>query len=174
AKERKINGKTITEISKEKKCSYSTIQKILQFSKNEDLALSYIKRKTPIERTIENLLKVNNIKYIHDKLLADSKSKFRPDFLIPSCNLIVECDGLYWHSDKFKDRKYHKNKIEEYRNLGYKSLFFREDEILTRPKIVESIILNKLGKSKRIFARTCKITTINGLFFEQNHLMGTG
>jgi hypothetical protein len=105
-----------------------------------------------------------------------SNTRYRPDFLLPDHNLIIECDGLYWHSElKTKDKKYHKKKKEEYQRLGYNSLFFRENEILEKFEIVKSIINNKLSvNNNRFFARKCYIKEISSNFFEQHHLMGKG
>jgi very-short-patch-repair endonuclease len=98
------------------------------------------------------------------------------DFVIG--NIIIECDGLYWHSEIHKDDKYHVKKRQFYIDSGFKPLFFRQDEIINKPDIIKSIILNKLNKSDRFFARKCTISgvpkKIAKKFFEQNHLMGNG
>src|SRR5690606_33951562 len=143
---KKINGKTLKEISEEKKCAYTTLQQLFARTKDEELIASYTLNKSSIEQIVEGILKKHTIEHIFNKQL--NNSKLRPDFLIPSHNLIIECDGLYWHNEASgKNKNYHKNKKDSYKALSYKSLFFREDEILNKPGIVESIILNKLGKS---------------------------
>ena len=35
------------------------------------------------------------------------------DIFIPEHNLAIEINGIYRHSDKFKDEKYHINKLTE-------------------------------------------------------------
>jgi len=62
---------------------------------------------TSIERKFEIFLKEKSINYIHPFNLGN---RFQCDFYLPSLNLIVECDGTYWHSrpdmkkrDKAKD-----------------------------------------------------------------------
>lgn len=98
---------------------------------------------------------------------------YRPDFVYN--NLVIELDGLYWHSDKIcTDNSYHFKKRITYEKNGYKSLFFREDEIKNKLDVVCSIINNKLGISNRIFARKTKISTCPPDFFSINHLMGKG
>lgn len=98
---------------------------------------------------------------------------YKPDFVVG--NIIIEADGLYWHSDKIcQNNKYHFEKRVAYQAAGYTPLFFREDEIRDKLPIVKSIIDNKLGKSERIFARKCLITEGNTHFFSINHLMGGG
>jgi very-short-patch-repair endonuclease len=98
------------------------------------------------------------------------------DFLIK--DVIIECDGLYWHSEHNKTNDYHSVKREVYDKLGYKPLFFREDEIRNKPSIVKSIIQNKLLLSNKVFARKCDLINISKYvgdnFLDNNHLMGRG
>lgn len=91
-------------------------------------------------------------------------------------NILVECDGLYWHSDSIiKDKDYHKNKRQVYLEHGYFPLFFYEDEIYNKTDIVLSILKNKLGLNKKVFARKTQVICEDDKeFFEENHLMGKG
>ena len=119
-----------------------------------------------------------------DELHIDYQQQFRvdrkiADFYIPSSNLIIECDGLYWHSDAvMKDNNYHFNKKQLYDDNGYDSLFFREDELNNKFDIIKSIVGNKLGLSTSIGARKCSIVELSHKegceFFNDNHLMGKG
>lgn len=101
-----------------------------------------------LEEIIFIFLKNNNInfEYGYSKnitYIVDGK-KYKPDFVINN-NLIIECDGLYWHSELYYDDKYHNNRKNAYEKLGFNYLFFRSDEILNDQNIVESIILNKIN-----------------------------
>jgi len=158
-------------------CSVSTFTaNIRHFGK--DNAIKFSSKKTNIENAIYLVLKNAGIKFKFNRLLAGTN--YRPDFNIKSHNLIVECDGLFYHSDiKQKQYTYHIDKFNSYTDCGYKSLFFREDEILNKAKIVESIIMAKLGTiTDRVFARKCKFEMADSktasVFFENNHLMGRG
>jgi len=140
-----------------------------------DYAINYKKSMTNIETLIFNLLKEKGIDFEYNKKL----DRFYPDFVIPEFSLIIETDGLFWHSDKIQqDDRYHINKKDAYEALGYKSLFFLEDELLNKFEIVESIINNKLSISDTIYARKLKIgkmgASLSKMFFEDNHLMGKG
>jgi very-short-patch-repair endonuclease len=100
------------------------------------------------------------------------------DFYLPKCNILIEADGLFWHSERCREDNYHVEKRQIYIDHGYTPLFFREDEITHKFDIIKSIILNKLGRSTRIFARKCNIINIDRetsqQFFNDNHLMGQG
>jgi very-short-patch-repair endonuclease len=106
--------------------------------------------------------------------------KCYPDFNIEDKKLIIETSGLLWHSDRYQPNdNYHVEKLEYYRELGYKSLFFWEDEIVEKPEIIKSIIRNKAGLiTDKVAARKCEIkevSTKDGVeFINQNHLMGPG
>lgn len=140
-----------------------------------DYAVSHEKQRTGIEQLIFDYLTELGIQFEYNKKL----DRFYPDFLIPEHNLIIEVDGLFWHSDEVqKDDDYHVNKRSEYIKMGYTPLFFREDEILNKFDIVKSIISNKLGLSQRLFARKLTIGKLSkedsAKFFNENHLMGNG
>ena len=126
-----------------------------------------------IEQVLISWLESQHIEYKQNQIILGKK----PDFVIG--NVIIECDGLYWHSDAInQDKKYHAKKRELYKSGGYKPLFFREDEINNKFDIVKSIILNSLNKSNRIYARKCEIRNVKKTdakeFFNANHLMGRG
>jgi len=139
-----------------------------------DIAISMESSQTEIENMISKILKDNNIKFETQKRL----NQYIPDFIIEDKKLIIEADGTYWHSDAInKNKNYHKEKMIEYNKSGYFALFFREDEIIQSPKIIESIILNKLNITKdRYYARKCEIFELKDKkdFFNKNHLMGVG
>lgn len=163
------NGKTISEISEKTGLSKSHL--IQKFNQGFDIEL--LKRHySSIELKVQSILCRNNLSYEQQFRINNKVADFKVG------NLIIECDGLYWHSEAKKDKDYHKEKRELYIKNGLIPLFFYEDEILNKEHIVESIILNKLDKSNRIYARECEIKELNtkdsNLFFEQNHLMGRG
>lgn len=116
--------------------------------------------------------------------LVDIKTKDREvlngkelDILIPIKSLAIEFNGLYWHSDIYKDKNYHLNKTIECNKKGVDLLHIFEDEWLEKSVIVKSIIKNKLGLcDKRIYARNCEIRVVNKseekLFLNSNHIQG--
>jgi very-short-patch-repair endonuclease len=99
------------------------------------------------------------------------------DLYLPDKKLAIEFNGLYWHSDKFKDKFYHLNKTVACNELGISLLHIWEDDWLNKKEIVKSIILNKIGLiTNKIFARKCKIKVItnkeSNLFLDNNHIQG--
>ena len=99
------------------------------------------------------------------------------DIYVPGLNLAFEFNGLYWHSDLYKDKLYHLNKTRECNDSNISLIHIWEDHWDYKKEIVKSIVLNKLGNSKRIWARKCEIREINNNkiireFLEKNHIQG--
>lgn len=98
------------------------------------------------------------------------------DIWIPDQNLGIEVNGVYWHSDKIKDRQYHAQKTDEANRKGVTLLHFYDFEIENRFDLVSSMIMDRLGKSKRIYARSCNVVELSDsetrYFLNENHLFG--
>lgn len=101
------------------------------------------------------------------------------DLYLPNNHLAIEYCGLYWHSEKYKSRNYHKIKLNlcEEKNIHLITLF--ADEWVNKKDIVKSRILNNLKKSKyKIYARNCIVKEISSkeanIFLKNNHIQGSG
>lgn len=77
------------------------------------------------------------------------------DIFIPSHNLAIEFNGLYWHSElQGKDKHYHNHKRMLCESKNIRLIQIMEDEWNTKPDIVKSVIGNALGiVERRISAR---------------------
>jgi hypothetical protein len=112
---------------------------------------------------------LNNVKDLISKEL---------DIYIPSLNIAFEYNGIYWHSDLYKNKDYHLNKTNECEKHGIQLIHIYEDDWIYKQDIVKSMILNKLGKiPNRIFARKTEVREIqdNKLvreFLNNNHIQG--
>ena len=97
------------------------------------------------------------------------------DIYLPELNLGIEYNGLYWHSELFKDKDYHYNKFNESKDR-IKLIQIFSDEWLNKKEIVKSRILNLLGKSIKIYARKCEIKEVDiklkNEFLDSNHIQG--
>ena len=105
---------------------------------------------TYLESMLSKCLDELNISY-KTQVCIDNKIA---DFVLPDYNIVIETDGLYWHSDAIiKDNNYHVKKRALYIDNGYTPLFFREDEINNKLDIIQSIVLGKTGNTVKIGAR---------------------
>jgi hypothetical protein len=128
------------------------------------------------EKELINWIKELDISFIEsDKTILSPKHL---DIYIPSHNLGIEMNGLYWHSEIYKDKNYHLEKSLKCLEQGIQLLHIWEDEWVFKKDIVKSIILNKLNKiENRIYARQCEIRVIEDSklvreFLDKNHIQG--
>ena len=129
------------------------------------------------------LLIIDYLKSFYNKEIICS---YRPDFLkgkeldifIPDENLAIEVNGLYWHSDKFRDKWYHFDKWNLCSQNNITLLTFYTDDLsnLRKRNIIFSKISHYLKNDTTVFARKCtlipveKNTAID--FCIDNHLEG--
>ena len=130
-------------------------------------------KNTSIEKFVQNLLDEHNIKYItNDRKILSGREI---DIYIPSKMIAIECDGVYWHS--MYNSEYHYKKWKDCKELNIQLLTIWEDWITTKPEIVKSIILSKLGFYEySIGASKCKIKKVDSTeakeFLNKNHIQG--
>lgn len=95
---------------------------------------------------------------------------YKPDFKIR--------DGLYWHCEINRDRKYHREKYLAFRKCGWRLMQFYQDEVTEKPEIVRSMVNAVAGViSRKIAARNCSIASVQtaqaNIFLDKNHLLGS-
>jgi hypothetical protein len=99
------------------------------------------------------------------------------DIYLPELKLGFEFNGLYWHSEEYKDRNYHLDKLEYFQKRGIRIVNIWEDDWVDKNLIIKSQIDNLLGKSQKIYARKCNIQEIYDVsiikeFLNKNHIQG--
>jgi len=113
-----------------------------------------------------------------DRKVLDGKEL---DIYLPDLNLAFEFNGLYYHNELHKDKKYHLNKTEKCEEQGIHLFHIYEDDWTNKKDIIKSMILNKLKKTKnKIWARKTKIEDLSDKknnklirdFLDKNHLQG--
>lgn len=120
--------------------------------------------------TFYNYAILTNIKYMFNGLECD--------IVLPDVKIGIEVNGVYWHTEEYKDDNIHYTKKQTVENHGYQLIQIWDDDwiIADKRRIIISRIKNKLGLSKKIFARKCSVKNINKLtakeFFIENHLNG--
>jgi len=99
------------------------------------------------------------------------------DIFIPSLNIAIEYNGLYWHSDKIVGANYHLDKLNNCNNKGVRLFHLFDDEWRDKKDIVKSRLLNLIGKTpNKIYARKCEIREVDSKtaskFLDENHIQG--
>jgi hypothetical protein len=99
------------------------------------------------------------------------------DLYSESQHLGIEYCGLYWHSQRHKQRGYHKNKYIACRDQGIKLITIFEDEWLNRSQIVKSRLsqilgINKRGPGARCLRLSCISSSQATDFLNTHHISG--
>tara|TARA_R100000664_G_C2758118_1_gene146805 strand:- start:3358 stop:5280 length:1923 start_codon:yes stop_codon:yes gene_type:complete len=100
------------------------------------------------------------------------------DIYVPSRNLAIEFNGLFWHSTKFKNPTDHLDKTRACEKLGIHLIQIFEDEWYNTPEVIKKSIAVRLGaiNLNRVYARKCKIVELSNSdvrdFYNNNHVQG--
>jgi hypothetical protein len=100
------------------------------------------------------------------------------DIYLPNLNIGFEFNGLYWHSELFKQKNYHLDKLDHFRKRGIRIINIWEDDWSFKCDVIKSQIRNWIGISdNKIFARKCKIEEIKDVkliksFLNDSHIQG--
>ncbi len=129
------------------------------------------------EKEISEFIKLFNL-----SIVENDRNIIKPhelDIYIPSKNIAIEFDGLYYHSELFKDKNYHLNKTELCESKNIQLIHIFEDEWLFKQDIVKSRLkqlLNLNNDLPKIYARKCEIREIDSktknLFLNKYHIQG--
>lgn len=127
-----------------------------------------------------------------EEILPDSKEVIKNDrdvlngkeldIFIPSKQIAIEFDGLYWHSELQgeKERDYHLKKTKACEDKGIHLIHIFENEWTRKKEIVKSRLRHILGASNQtpIYARKCSVKKIGNdqkkEFLENHHIQGAG
>jgi hypothetical protein len=119
-------------------------------------------------------------KYYNDLIITNERilDGKELDIYLPKIKLGFEFNGLYWHSELFRNKNYHLDKTKLALEKNTRLFHIWEDDWSNKQEIVKSMILNKLGKTlNKIYARKCQIKIIDGSFtvrdfLDKNHIQG--
>lgn len=114
------------------------------------------------------------------KILSFDRTAIHPlelDVYLPDKKIAFEFNGVYWHSELFKEDNYHINKTKKCNDIGIHLIHVWEDDWKYKKDIVKSIISSKLGLiQNKIFARKTIIKEVFNkdadLFLATNHIQG--
>ena len=135
-------------------------------------------------RPLKSIQEEEIIKYIRSKYNGIIKrsnrsilSNIELDILLPEKNIAFEYNGLYWHSNIFKDDNYHLDKTIKCNEKNIQLIHIFEDEWLNKKQIVKNRIDNILQLTKyKIYARKCIVKEIDNktknVFLEKYHIQG--
>lgn len=99
------------------------------------------------------------------------------DIYCPDFHIGIEFNGIYWHSELFKPKKYHFDKTITAASRGIRLIHIYENEWNFNKEKIKEFLRIIFGKvEKRIYARKCEIREITNKearpFNEKTHLQG--
>lgn len=134
-----------------------------------------INQKSQLQNFVRKILEESGLPFEEgERKILEGKEM---DFFIPAQKIGIEVNGIFWHSERFKDVNYHLDKTNLAVEKGVHLIQIFEDEILEKPDQVKSRINSIIGLNQRkIFARKCKIKEVGKKeslkFLEENHIQG--
>lgn len=171
--------RTGVDIGKELNVDYSTV---LWYCKKHGFKIRQRGGYSMTEIDIQNYIK--SLGFDCQQSNWDILNKKEIDLFIPSKNIAIEIDGLYWHGFNPNDKELiksenpnrHLDKTIECENKGIQILHITDWEWNNKQDIIKSILSSKFGITNKIFARKCIIKKIQTHtakdFFDINHLQG--
>lgn len=133
---------------------------------------------TNILEYIKSLIGSNGLVEEHNRTILMNNKEL--DIYIPSKNLAIECDGLFWHGETGGNKytTYHLEKTVECEYKNIRLIHILEDEWKTNKSLIKSKLSHIMNMSTSIktYSRKCKIVTvpteIKRIFLNNNHIQG--
>jgi hypothetical protein len=138
----------------------------------------------PLNNSSASILEMDFVKelqsiYSGDIILGDRNilQGLELDIYIPEHKLAIEVNGLYWHSDVFKDKNYHIKKTKLAEEAGVRLIHLFESEIVYKKELVLKRLRHILNQTKsKVYARDCVVKIIDSstseIFMVNNHIQG--
>ena len=157
--------------------SNNNIPKIIKYVSTQHNIHSISKEEMEIREYIESLVGKENVKSNDRTTISTKENIYELDIYVPKYNLAIEYNGVYWHSTKNVDKKYHLTKTLLCSNKGIRLIHIFENEWKKYKDKCKSLICSALGVfNETIYARKCSIKELTGgeykKFCDENHLQG--
>lgn len=170
-----VKKRTAVDIADELNVYYSTV---IDYCIKHGFTIRQRTNYSLTEIEIMKFLDSINITYEQNNWTAIGKEL---DIYIPLKNIAIEVNGLYWHSfhpssNKPENKTRHIEKTRLATDHGIELIHITDFEWNNKQNIIKSMLLSKLGKNQRIFARKCTIRSLSSTeekeFVNQFHIQG--
>lgn len=128
------------------------------------------------EREVSDFIKSLGHEVTHyDRDFLDT---YGADIVVEDSKVIVEYDGVYWHSELFHDNGYHLRKKLLAEEKGYRLIHIFSDEWVYKKDIVKSRLKYLFGMASvnKVYARDCEVRLVDPetarTFLDRNHIQG--
>jgi hypothetical protein len=158
----------------------STLNSFFLYQRNKfniDLCLHCTPYKIPsyTQKRIAEWIKSLGIEIIEEYKIPNTQ-KFI-DIYVPKFKIGIEYNGVFWHSEKFRDIHYHINKKIEAHKNDINLINIWEDDFIINETLIKNRLLNLFNIHKiKIGARKCIVKTISNKesinFLNEHHIQG--
>ena len=130
-----------------------------------------------IAKYVKSLVGEENVITSDRRTIKISNKYAELDIYVPSYNLAIEYNGIYWHSTTWKDNDYHLKKTLACNEKGIRLIHVFQDEWNNYPDKIKSLIRTAFNMfDHRIGARKCIMKEISSKeyreFCSEFHLQG--
>jgi hypothetical protein len=170
------SNKTVYELSMDLDTSNSVLLKMIHRNGLDDyvnIRPSYSSNELQLRQFIESIYN-GKISYNDRSIIGQEL-----DIYIPEKNLAFEFNGVYWHSDIYKDKHYHQNKTIACTRKGIQLIHIFEHEWMNVEKriLIEEMIKSRLTTNKeKIYGRDTVVKEVTRdiakEFIDTFHLKG--
>jgi len=103
--------------------------------------------------------------------------EYGADIVVEDKKVIIEYDGIHWHSELYRPNDYHLHKTELAEQAGYHLIHVFSNEWEYKQSIVKSRLKTVLGcNTNKVYARNCEVKVIDQFtasnFLDANHIQG--
>ena len=174
-----VKERSLVDIANELGVYYSTVG---EYCRKHDFTIRQKTNYSMEEKIICDFLDSINVDYIRNDWNVLGNKEI--DIFIPAHNIGIEVNGLYWHSfnpycahtTKIEDKNRHIDKTQQAKEKGIDLIQITDYEVNNKLEIVKSIIISRLGKANKIYARKCSIKEVPKYeeknFLDKNHIQG--
>lgn len=156
------NGHPISYYSKDSEYSKGRFLNLVKIY-GVDIALSMTPKISSLEQACAMWLDDMNLEYHKNKI-----ENRKPDFVLEQFKLVIELDSLYYHSSEMQpDDFYHVKKMDFYKEKGYNSLFFRENEIISNQNVVKKLIKQNISQNSVLDVINYKIDKFDTVYIQE-------
>lgn len=183
-----IDGDILVCKCKDEECSickekqYTTNKRTFYNRKSKNI--DTCTKRTPIGSIYsgEELFLLNFIKSIYDdEIIENDRSILNGkelDIYLPKLKIAFEFNGIYWHSEIYKEINYHQKKSLLCKENGIRLFHIWEDDWIFKNEIIKDFIKSKLSLcDNNIGARLCEIRDVDNKvainFLNENHIQGS-
>lgn len=129
-------------------------------------------KETSIENIVKQMLDKLKVEYVqHDRTVISPKEL---DFYIPSYEIAIECNGIYWHSDAKKPNDYSYNKYLKCKEKRIQLITLWEDDIINNSGYIfdylQSIFLQNTNMQEKYTLRKIFKNTIENCSFFSKYI----